>query len=385
LERLAFQQDSTSEYYATYLDLTGRFDTGPIQHNVLLGFDYYRDSNDYFGPTLEPPTTPPIDIFNPVYGGFVIPAQGSFPYFFRAENEEYGLYFQDQIAFWDNKLHILGGGRYDWFRNASATSLSSRAEAESRLKDVDVEHFSPRVGLLYHPWPWLGLYGSYTESVGGNNGLSATGQPFPPQQGEQYELGAKSEFFGGRLSSTLAFYHLTKQNILTSDLSTDDPFDRIAIGEARSRGIELDVAGQITDALSMIANYAYTDTEITKDNGPNQGHRLQNVPLHSGRVWAKYEVLPEHFDIGAGVSLVSVREGDNENTFKLPGYVTADAYAAYHWKLGKSRLTAQVNINNFLDKTYYSHSEPLNFFFGPRLMIFPGEPLTVLGSIRLEY
>lgn len=61
--------------------------------------------------------------------------------------------------------------------------------------------------------------------------------------------------------------------------------------------------------------------------------------------------------------------------------VWVDAFAAYHWKLGASRLTAQLNVKNILDKEYFFANEPVNG--GSSLL--PGEPLTVIGSLRIEY
>lgn len=153
---------------------------------------------------------------------------------------------------------------------------------------------------------------------------------FDPQRGEQYEVGVKTEWWDGLLSSTLAFYHLTRTNLPAADLSTPDPLDSIAIGEARSRGIELDVSGRVTERLSLIASYAYTDTEITKDQGQdelgnptpgNQGNDLPGAPRHAGSLWTKVEVLPERFEMGAGVYLVRERPVDFANSFDIPGYV----------------------------------------------------------------
>ncbi|HNS59350.1 MAG TPA: TonB-dependent receptor, partial [Nitrosomonas europaea] len=68
----------------------------------------------------------------------------------------------------------------------------------------------------------------------------------------------------------------------------------------------------------------------------------------------------------------------------LPGYVRLDALAAYRMKLGPTRLTAQVNIRNLLDKRYYESTDPF-VNAPPRVGIYPGAPLTILGSLRLEY
>lgn len=177
-----------------------------------------------------------------------------------------------------------------------------------------------------------------------NAGVSANGESFSPETGEQYEVGFKTELFDKRLNSTVAFYHLTKQNVLVPIPGT---FFSKAIGEARSQGVEVDIAGQVTDALSLIATYAYTDVEITKNN--NQGNRLFNVPEQSGSLWAKYDVQQAPFrglSFGAGVYLLSQREGDNANTYQLPGYGRVDALVKYQLPVGSSRLSFQFNVEN---------------------------------------
>lgn len=398
-DRGIFMDDIERNDYTVYLDLTGKFRWLNMDHELLIGGDYYYFES--LGPTrftAAPAEIGPIDIFNPVYGNvnFALARQefAENPSFFVRFNEWYGIYFQDQITLWD-KLHILGGGRYDWASSSSGFSANSLSDALtlSDQSEIDVTKFSPRVGLVYQPWPWLSVYGNYAESLGvSNSGRSATGEPFAPQESEQFEAGIKGEWFEGRLTSTLAYFHLTKTNLLSADITTPNPSDSIAIGEALSEGIEFDIAGQITDRLSLVGTYAYTDARITKDQGQdglgnpttrNQGNRLANVPEHSGSLWAKYWVLPEQFEMGAGVYLIGNRQGDNENTLDLPGYGRLDLFAAYHQNVGKSKLTAQINVNNVLDKQYYKNTNTVDGV--PRVRIAPGEPLTVIGSVRLEF
>lgn len=141
------------------------------------------------------------------------------------------------------------------------------------------------------------------------------------------------------------------------------------------------MSGRVTDKLSLIGTYAYTDAEITKDNSGNEGKGLIGAARHSGSLWAKYEVIPERFEVGAGGYLVGSRGGNIFGLdFEVPGYGRVDAFAAYRWKLGGSRLTAQLNLNNILDKEYFFASSSQS---GSE--VFPGEPLTVIGSLRIEY
>jgi iron complex outermembrane receptor protein len=119
-----------------------------------------------------------------------------------------------------------------------------------------------------------------------------------------------------------------------------------------------------------------------------EGNSLPNVPEHSGSLWLKYDIKKmaslRGLSFGIGAYAVGQREGDNENSFQLPGYVRLDAFTAYQWKVGDSKLTAQFNIRNLLDKTYYESSDA-NINFSPRLSVYPGSPLFAMGSIRLEY
>lgn len=162
--------------------------------------------------------------------------------------------------------------------------------------------------------------------------------------------------------AVLIFYNLTKDNLLTPDLSTPDPLDRIAVGKQRSRGIELDISGQLTQELSLIGSYAYTDAKVVWDNSGLQGNLMPLVPEHAGSAWLRYEVrrIPQlhGLSVGIGVFAAGKREGDIQNTFQLPGYARLDAFAAYRMRLGPTRLTAQINARNILNKRYYESTDP---------------------------
>lgn len=354
----------------------------------MLGYDYYRFEQQavaFFGGTV-----PPLDIYNPDhirvdYSAYTAPTNFNY-----ARNQEwYGLYFQDQLKLTE-QVHFLFGGRHDWAMYENGYSPESIAAAEQgfRKSRVNTGRFNPRLGLVYQPWPWLSFYANYVESLGANNGRTGDGSPLQPQTARQYEGGLKTEFFDGRLTSTLAFYHIVKEHIPTPDpdpLKAAQGISR-TIGAARSQGIELDVTGQITEQFSLVANYAFTDTEVTSDNSGNEGNRLPNAPEHSVNLWGNYRFdqgFLNGLNIGTGVYVVSQRQGDVQNSFQLPGYARWDAAVGYQWKVGDSRLTTRLNVYNLLDKRYYESSNTVDG--GPRYSIFPGAPLTFLGSVQFEY
>jgi len=371
--------------FAGNLDLTGKFATAGAEHDFLVGFDYFNqkqwltgfigDPTDIFGASF--PTT--IDIYNPVRVQAPYPSPAQFNSFTKRGQEWVGAYFQDQITLWD-RLHILGGGRFDW-ANVISGSASDIAEYRNLLLQVTPEHaFSPRVGVLYQIEPWLSVYGSYSEAFSASNGRGFGDVVLPAQTAEQFEAGAKALVLDGRLLATLALFDLTKQNLRLADPA--HPGYSIAIGEARSRGVELDISGQVTESLNVIASYAATDAKITKDS-KNQGHHLYGAPAHAGSVWASYEIKAGDLaglSFGAGVFAAGERQGDNANSYQLPAYATVDIGAGYSWKFAGVRYEARLKINNLLDAYYFAWPG-----HGDRAGAMPGPPRTVLGSIRAEF
>jgi len=404
LQRNIFQQQSHQKVYSASLDLTGKLNLGAVTHDLLVGVDYYRSHNLYGsdGHWVAPNPALAIDIFNPgpsygipqsVFDATLLTSSTATP---RSDvyNQWHGVYLQDQIKI--DRLHLMLGGRYDWAETGRgrATRAAGFAGATDALFNSNPSlirkdsGFSPRVGVLYELRDDLSVYGTWTTSFGANNAPAVNGATFDPQVGEQYELGLKAQMFDSRLVGTLAAYQLTKDNILVADLSTADPNDRIA-NKQRSKGIELDVTGRITQKLSLIAGYAYTDTEVLEDHAagsPTKGNMLSNVPRHSGSVSAKYQFDGQHgFSVGGGAYMAGARQVDLANTAQMPGYVRVDAFVAYGgWKLAGSRITAQLNLRNLFNTKYYESTDP-NSNVAPRLGVYPGAPFSAVASLRAEF
>jgi iron complex outermembrane recepter protein len=364
--------------HSTNFDLNGKFEIYGTKHNFLFGVDGFLATTDAANREQD---IPPLDIFNPEYGqvDFTALEKSEFTSFFYRKESWFGAYIQDQITLFD-KWHILLGGRYDNVTTGGRfTTVSMNDAIAGRVANKD-DNFSPRGGILYQPFNWLSLYGSYSESFSGNNGIDKNNKPFDPQRGKQYELGIKTETPDKRFSSTLAFFHLTKTNLTTDDRTDNNQNFQVLVGKIRSKGIELDVAGQITDNLNVLATYAYTQAEYTQSTPDfNKGLRLENVPRHQGSVWGTWQ-FNDAFKAGLGVVVQGRRYGDPiAPNFSMPGYARLDAMASYTYRMGDHRLTAQVNLNNLLDKQYYASTD------GSSTGIMPGAPINVFGSLKYEF
>ena len=383
---------------ATNLDLKGKFDTGPFEHSVLLGADYWyltKSIEAYFGPN---PSVNPINIFSPAYtfsGYTPLPNNGFFP----LQENWTGLYAQDMVSFLENKIHFLFGGRYDWAQYGTGFSSNSDAEASGSFNSVTGvgfqssrdQAFSPRLGLIIQPVEQFSLYANYTKSFGVTNGIPVPGNPaFGPETAVQWEGGAKAELLDKHLTATLAYFDITKSNIVAPLAGT--PFS-IPVGLVNSHGVELDVAGRVDEHWSLTASYAYDDARIVNGEGPNNvtgvtmsenGNWLQDVPRNAGSLWLKYDATGQlrGLSVGGGIVAVGMRQGDNQNDFQLPGYTRFDAMLMYKFRPyfmpGVKNLTAQLNVRNLFNTVYYQSSST-------NLNIFPGASRTILASLRAEW
>ena len=202
------------------------------------------------------------------------------------------------------------------------------------------------------------------------------GSAFEPTRGTQYEIGVRTDFLDGRLSTNMAAYHLTKSNVVTSD--PDNPDFQIQVGEQRSQGLELDIAGEILPGWNIIASYAYTNAEITKDNIFAIGNQLVGAPEHQASLWTTYELqegILEGLGFGLGLFYVGERAGDLDNTFKMPDYLRTDAAIYYR----RDRLNAAINVRNLFDVDYFRSSD------GGRIFLQRGDPFSIIGSVSWEF
>ncbi|WCD80228.1 TonB-dependent siderophore receptor [Pseudomonas sp. TUM22785] len=365
----------STEHFATF-DLDGKVQLAGMQHDLLMGVDHeYRKF--YREDLIRQTTSLSFNPWNPVYGQVPVPttvAAGDSDQTDRVVSQS--AFFQDSVHL-NEQWIFIAGARYQLY-----DQLAGRGRPFTKNTDIDGQLWVPRVGLVYKMTDELSLYGGYTESFKPNSTiapLSGTGSvnAMAPEEGKSWEIGAKLDM-PGRITGTLALFDIVKENVAVTEL---DGSNR-AVGEVRSRGIELDVTGQVTDNLSLIGTFAWLDAELTKDP-LYKGNELQNVAKRSGSLSAVYDFGQvfegDRLRAGFGGRYIGSREGDVANSFNLPHYAVADAFAAYETPLGNDkRLKLQLNLKNIFDKTYYSSS--VNQF-----NVSVGDPRLVQLSSTLEF
>ena len=392
-----FYRDS----WSLNLDLSGEIDTGPIKHKMLYGFDYYWNHTITSGDTGRQPASmlPLLNIWYPIYGGVSFDYTRAQEYIassnkFRSKAIDFGYYVQDDISY-NEFIHFLIGGRYDVAYDATSDIFSSANGSKcypicpgsykpASQGNPTERKISPNGGLLFKLTPEYSIYASYSESFASSNAAASSidGTPFKPQEGQQYEVGAKASLFGGKVTASVAAFDLYMSNVLTAN-----PINilySVATGKVRSRGVELDAAGQITDNISVIASYTYDDAIIVKDNttgtGATLGKRWPGVPRNAGNLWAKYDTAPgqkEGWSFGAGFYANGLREGNNTNSFALPGYVRFDTMIGWRTVLQGIPVEAQLNVTNLADAKYFESVVGNGAYYGA--------PRTFTGSIKMKF
>ncbi|PSB06722.1 TonB-dependent siderophore receptor [Pleurocapsa sp. CCALA 161] len=364
--RSAGDQLTTDDSYTLQTDVSGKFQTGSVQHQLLVGLELRRETGEDLYQDVVNEEVSSIDVFEPEYGN--LPSFENLETTFDStfETDIIGLYAQDLVSIGD-KVKILLGGRFDWTDN-SYVDFGESFELDA------VTAFSPRLGIVYQPIEPVSLYASYSSFfLPELFSTDAEGNPFEPITGRQFEVGVKTEFFDGRASATLAAFQINRRNDFVTN--PDNPDFSIQVGEQRSRGIEFDLTGEVLPGFNLIATYGFTDAEITEDPVFG-GFKFAGIARHTGSIWAVYEVLDggfQGFGVGAGVFVQGEKPGDTENTFDVPAYARTDAVLYYR----RENWRAQLNFENLLDTDY--------FIDGNEEGVTPGAPFTVRGQLSAEF
>ncbi|MCA3231614.1 MAG: TonB-dependent siderophore receptor, partial [Cupriavidus sp.] len=369
LTRQRRYRDYQSDDVSLQADITGKVTTGPVGHELLFGVDTYRFSTTQMMLRRNPSATAPyaIDIFDPVYGQSppaLLPNTNTYE---RQTNV--GLYAQDQLQFGE-RWRVVAGARFDIYNQSLDNRLRGTGSGQHQTA------VSPRIGLTYLATHNIALFANASRSFRPNAGSDAAGNAFAPEHGRAAEAGIKVDSTDRRTSATLAVFEIRKRNVLTTDPA--DAAFQVAAGEARSRGVELDVSGQLDTHWRLTGSFAYTDAEITQDSRLAAGTPLANIPRVSGSVMAIYEdkaPVGQRYGVGAGVRYVGSRSGDAQDSFSLPAYTLADLLA--YWQYSKT-VRVSLNVNNLFDRTYYASSYS-------SVWVTPGAGRTVRLGFRLSY
>jgi len=373
------QNAISTDRFAT-ASLEGKVNVAGMQHDLVFGIDdEYRKI--YRADLIRQKSLSTFSYLNPVYGRevqgtTVSPADSAQTDLLRSDS----VFVQDSIHLTDQWIFVAGG-RFQAYDQYAGKGVPFKANT-----DNNGQKWVPRAGLVYRYTDELSFYGSYTESFKPNSTIAPLSGSstvldgsIAPEEAKSWEIGAKLDM-PGRVTGNIALFDIKKRNVLVAN--SEGPVTIYsAAGEVRSRGLELDLSGQLSDRWSLIGSYAYTDAEVTED--PDyKGNQLQNVARNSGSLSAVYDfgnvIGGDQLRVGAGARYVGEREGNAVNDFELPGYTVADAFATYDTQLDGQKVKFQLNVKNLFDRTYYTSA-------ASRFFVSMGDSRQVTLSSTLEF
>ena len=357
---------------ADQTDATIKFDTGPIRNTAVIGSEISRERvsiDSYTGlaskaigsgaftgsgallnvSVFNPPNLLPFNGTPRLTGNpTVVPVDTKSLYLIETAN------YRDFL--------ILNGGiRYDDY-DVSATKAGKTVALSSGLVNYNA-------GIVVKPLPFASVYAAYATSAnpvgaeidgtsttyGGLNPTATVNQIFGPQRNKAYEVGTKWELFDRHLLATAALFRTETENARETVPAGRPGAGTIVAGASSYvQGIDLEVAGKITDRWSVFGGLVLMESAVTKSVVPtNVGDKLANIAHQSFTTLTKYQ-LTDNLEIGGQAIYASKIYGGtllaaNQGTV-LPEHWRFDAFVEY--KIDKNWST-KVAVNNIFNKTYY--------------------------------
>ena len=332
--------------------LNWQLDQGALQHDLIIGADL--DKTDYFAQIgFNFSGIGQID-YRDRTGA---PPFGSVPALGRAQDDRFrtaSLYVED---------HLRIGERWTLQAGLRGTRLAFRQPTSGT--DETYTEVTPRFGTSVLLNERVSLFAGYSEGFRGVSNFFGLAPPVP-ETSRQVEVGAKFAAAGG-LSGSVAAFRLDRRNVVISAGDLGNPFLQEQSGEQRAQGVDVDLVFEPSPSWSALLAYAWTDTEVTRDEELRLGDAFSRVPEHSARAAVRYRVVDGPWSglgIGLGARALSPRELTLPNFDRVPGVTVFDAQLSYGW----DNIELGLSLVNLTDRRYF---EPYQYL--AQSVVIPGD------------
>ena len=370
------------------LNLKGSQEVLGFDNDLIVGWDWTEDltkGDYYFGGERQ---VPDIYSFNP--DDYLPPASREWLFADRQHNSKSGFYGSWRLHLTD-ALSVSAGGRYSYYKNRYHYEEDGYEE-DNNFSDRRV--FTPFVGVAYAlspEWSWYASSSDIYKSQA--QYLSASRSPLQPITGRTYETGLKGELFGGSLTTAAAVYYTKSEGKAVQLYPGDGTCCYERGGRTVSKGIDLEVSGQLIERLQATLAYNYNQIESNETSARAMDYNLLQ-PKHQVKLFASYQLSGalSNLKVGAGVTAQSVTSvkgdvfekdgnGDYVRTsstfaFEQAGYSVWNLFANYDFS---KNWSASFNLNNAFDKRYYSTVGRTNYGN------FYGDPQNYVLTLRARY
>ena len=281
-------------------------------------------------------------------------------------------------------LSLIIGARVTDYKYDYQTDYPDNPSFESHNTNKETGKVTPYAGIVYDLNENHSVYVSYTNIFKPQTTRDRTGATLDPREGDNYEIGLKSEYFGGRLNTAFAVFQSKQDNLAEADAGQLVPgtTERAyrAVQGAKTKGVEMEVSGEVMQDWNLAASYSHS---VTKDA---DGERINTVaPANLVKLWSTYRLPGElnKLTLGGGANWQS-----GISLTDTPWFVgskikaTQDDYAVFN-AMGRyqfdDNLSATLNVNNLFDKKYIS-SMDTNFYGG-----YYGDPRNVMITTKYQF
>ncbi|MDI9312543.1 MAG: TonB-dependent siderophore receptor [Limnohabitans sp.] len=359
---------------------------GSVTNSFVVANAANYQTITYNGVVLPKPNVTYFDLANPTYtvrniNDYQMNVRTAIP---SAYTKSEALYFQNFFQW--NKVSVLLSLRSEWFKDYINYKTNNQKEYVNKV-------VLPRIGVTYQINKNINIYSTYLEgfqpqsntvtlmpNTGNFFNAPESAAQFEPLRSDLSEVGFKSTFFNNNLAINGAYFYINQYNLLQNANDPVFPDKLETRGAERSKGFELDVAGNILENWQINVSYAYIDAVIKEDNNATLiGARKQNTPYNSANLWTRYN-FKENFLNGVGIGFGAQHSGSKlpwfVRTFEIPAYTIFDA--ALYYKPKNSSVQLAINMNNLFNETYWIGAQ--NY-----LRLFPGAPRNILATINYKF
>lgn len=403
-------------YTSAQININGEFNTGKINHKVLIGSDADYSQADAYAYTITAPKNL-LYLDDPSTWGSIDMPNSTLNTRNRINTRRIGIYAQDFISL-TKQLKVIAGLRWSYIENMPTltTRFTLNDKIEVANSSTSDNAFSPKIGLVYAPNENLSVFATYTNSFASNAGYTSdqfgsvnTNQPvtdvqnqlttlskqsIKPSTVDQYEIGVKKNFWNNALAVNLTAYQIMYNNYYQTywfasgsngaPINSTDTNLKEFSGNMRSRGVELDITGNPTENLSIIGGFSYNNSVYidTPEKGYVENQRLVRTPATTANasVFYKFTNYVKGLKIGAGIYYIGDRIAgwnDSKSTnasrnnvsrmFDLKDYTTVSLSVGYEW----NKFSIQGKVGNLFDVVNYNVHEnysvnpitPRNYYF----------------------
>lgn len=393
--RIINRINTSEDSYSAQLNIMGKFKTGQVDHNVLIGTDAdnYLNTSHTFNLNTNYDRINLLDPLKYMPRTDIPMAKDSLQS--KAPTYRLGYYVQDLVSL-SEKVKVMAGLRWSYQKALipDVYNLITNVKTKGSTAVKSDNAFSPRLGVVYQPLKATALFASYSNNFTVNSGVDVNDQALSPSIIDQFEIGIKNDFLDGRVSANFSVYKIINNNLAQQaqflkdgvTVNTNTNIKELT-GQTTSDGAEIDLSGTLANGLYFMGGYSYNFMRYTKTSGLKgsyiEGERLVSNPAHTANASLFYTFTNRSLKgVKVGVSgyYIGARNAGWNNTVGQAQaesrLIPLEGFSTYDLSLGYSTnkfsiLTKVSNLTNELN--YYVHE---NYSVNP---IPPRQFLTTLS------